>query len=64
MLGYFVELMKELEEADKVHVLDILANASIELAQLAIISYLQIGIGYNFFCEEPLCDQSNHTTCT
>ena len=43
--------MELLEEADKVHVLDIKPMpVVVELAQLTITSYLQTGIGYNYFC--------------
>ena len=63
MLGYYVELIKGLEEADKVHVLDILAHASRSCWAGTAHNY-KTGIGYNYFCEEPLCDQSNHTACS
>ena len=29
-----------------------------------ITNYLQIGVGYNYFCIEPLCGQPNHTACS
>ena len=32
----------------------------VEPAHLTVASYLQIGIGYNYFCEEPLSGQPGH----
>ena len=36
----------------------------VEPAQLTITSYLQIGIGLYYFCEEPLGGQPNHIACS
>ena len=46
MMGYYMELMKGLEEADKVHcTVGVVEHGS-------ITSYLQIGTGYDYFCEQ------------
>ena len=65
-MGYYMELMKGLKEADKEHVLDTQPTlvGVVEPAELTVTSYLQIGIGYNYFCEEPLCGQPNDTACS
>ena len=61
-MRYYMKLMKRLEEADKVHVLE--KQLMPVVVELKITSYLQIGIVYNYFCEEPLRVQPNHTVCS
>ena len=64
MLGYYVELMIGLEGADKVHACTGHFTMPVGVVELAQFHDYKTSIGYNYFCKEPLCDQSNHTACS
>ena len=55
MFNNYMELMKQLEKADKVHVLNKKSmQASRVVKHSSITSYLRIGVGYNYFCDHTI----------